>query len=78
MLILDEATSAIGMHCLSVSMHIFSDGCTCTDYNTDKIIQQSLRKELGKDVTLITIAHRLQTIVDMDRIVRLFILYLSC
>lgn len=40
------------------------------DYETDTIIQTSLRKELGPDVTVITIAHRLQTIMDSDKIVR--------
>lgn len=40
------------------------------DYETDSIIQSSLRTELGKDVTLLTIAHRLQTIMDADKIVR--------
>ncbi|KIK69543.1 hypothetical protein GYMLUDRAFT_236056 [Collybiopsis luxurians FD-317 M1] len=52
LLILDEATSAI-------------------DYKTDNIIQQSLRNEYlerGGDTTIITIAHRLQTVMDMDRI----------
>ncbi|KAL1938254.1 hypothetical protein VTO73DRAFT_11898 [Trametes versicolor] len=49
LLILDEATSAIG-------------------YETDSIIQASLRTELGKDVTLLTVAHRLQTIMDADKI----------
>ena len=39
------------------------------DYETDEIIQKSLREELGKDVTLLTIAHRLQTIMDADKIV---------
>lgn len=39
------------------------------DYKTDNIIQSSLRNELGRDVTLLTVAHRLQTIMDSDRIV---------
>ncbi len=43
-----------------------------TDYETDSIIQTSLRTELGKDVTLLTVAHRLQTIMDADKIVRRF------
>ena len=40
------------------------------DYATDNIIQTSLREKLDKDVTLLTVAHRLQTIMDSDRIVR--------
>ena len=39
-----------------------------SDYETDTIIQTSLRTELGKDVTLLTVAHRLQTIMDSDKI----------
>ena len=39
------------------------------DYETDAIIQKSLRTELGKDVTVLTVAHRLQTIMDSDKIV---------
>ena len=39
------------------------------DYKTDTIIQTSLRNELRGDVTLITVAHRLQTIIDADKVV---------
>ena len=39
------------------------------DYKTDTIIQTSLRNELKGDVTLITVAHRLQTIIDADKVV---------
>ncbi|KAJ6585299.1 P-loop containing nucleoside triphosphate hydrolase protein, partial [Mycena capillaripes] len=39
------------------------------DYATDSIIQNSLRQELRGDVSLITVAHRLQTIMDADKIV---------
>lgn len=39
------------------------------DYATDSVIQSSLRNELSGDVTLITVAHRLQTIMDSDKIV---------
>ncbi|KAF8883986.1 P-loop containing nucleoside triphosphate hydrolase protein [Infundibulicybe gibba] len=38
------------------------------DYKTDSVIQSSLRNELNSDVTLITVAHRLQTIMDADKI----------
>jgi len=42
------------------------------DYETDQGIQEILRDEMaefGGDRTLITIAHRLKTIIDYDRIV---------
>lgn len=39
------------------------------DHKTDSIIQSSLRNELGSDVTVLTVAHRLQTIMDADKIV---------
>jgi ABC-type transport system involved in Fe-S cluster assembly fused permease/ATPase subunit len=35
------------------------------DYETDAVIQESLRTEL----TVITIAHRPQTIMDLDKII---------
>lgn len=43
------------------------------DYETDTVIQESLRKEVAKDVTLLTVAHRLQTIMDADKIVSLLL-----
>lgn len=42
------------------------------DYETDQGIQEVLRQELnehGRDRTLVTIAHRLKTIIDYDRVV---------
>ncbi|RPD81341.1 multidrug resistance-associated ABC transporter [Lentinus tigrinus ALCF2SS1-7] len=47
---------------------ILDEATSAIDYETDEIIQTSLREELGKDVTLLTIAHRLQTIMDADKI----------
>ncbi|KAF8885695.1 multidrug resistance-associated ABC transporter [Gymnopilus junonius] len=38
------------------------------DHKTDSVIQSSLRNELGSDVTILTVAHRLQTIMDADKI----------
>ncbi|KAF8507383.1 P-loop containing nucleoside triphosphate hydrolase protein [Hysterangium stoloniferum] len=40
---------------------------SAVDYATDSIIQNTLREAL-KDATLITVAHRLQTIMDADKI----------
>ncbi|KAL0572670.1 hypothetical protein V5O48_009294 [Marasmius crinis-equi] len=47
---------------------ILDEATSAIDYATDTIIQQSLRTELGLETTVITIAHRLQTIMDYDRI----------
>ncbi|KAF8493302.1 P-loop containing nucleoside triphosphate hydrolase protein [Hysterangium stoloniferum] len=47
---------------------ILDEATSAIDYATDSIIQNTLRKAL-KDVTLITVAHRLQTIMDADKIV---------
>lgn len=38
------------------------------DYETDAAIQKVLRHELH-DVTILTVAHRLRTVMDFDRIV---------
>ncbi|KZV76922.1 P-loop containing nucleoside triphosphate hydrolase protein [Peniophora sp. CONT] len=47
---------------------ILDEATSSIDYETDTIIQKSLRNELGGDVTLLTVAHRLQTIMDADKI----------
>ncbi|KAI8986290.1 P-loop containing nucleoside triphosphate hydrolase protein [Trametes punicea] len=47
---------------------ILDEATSAIDYEIDTIIQNSLRRELGKDVTILTIAHRLQTIMDADKI----------
>ncbi|KAI0317990.1 hypothetical protein OF83DRAFT_1118292 [Amylostereum chailletii] len=47
---------------------ILDEATSSIDYETDSIIQTSLRNELGPDVTLVTVAHRLQTIMDADKI----------
>ncbi|KZP10497.1 hypothetical protein FIBSPDRAFT_963101 [Athelia psychrophila] len=47
---------------------ILDEATSAIDYETDKVIQASLRNKLSADVTLITVAHRLQTIMDADRI----------
>ncbi|KAJ6559868.1 P-loop containing nucleoside triphosphate hydrolase protein [Mycena capillaripes] len=47
---------------------ILDEATSAIDYKTDSVIQASLRKELKSDVTVLTVAHRLQTILDSDKI----------
>jgi ABC-type multidrug transport system fused ATPase/permease subunit len=48
---------------------ILDEATSAIDYETDTIIQTSLRQELKNDMTVLIIAHRLQTIMDADKIV---------
>ncbi|KAH9077606.1 hypothetical protein EDB83DRAFT_2285647 [Lactarius deliciosus] len=47
---------------------ILDEATSAIDYKTDAIIQTYLRSELKGDVTVITVAHRLQTIIDADKV----------
>ncbi|KAJ7264445.1 P-loop containing nucleoside triphosphate hydrolase protein [Mycena haematopus] len=47
---------------------ILDEATSAIDYKTDSIIQNSLRQELRGDVSLLIVAHRLQTIMDADKI----------
>ncbi|KAJ7675294.1 hypothetical protein B0H17DRAFT_1207802 [Mycena rosella] len=47
---------------------ILDEATSAIDYKTDGVIQASLRNELKPDVTVLTVAHRLQTILDSDKI----------
>ncbi|KAI5886386.1 P-loop containing nucleoside triphosphate hydrolase protein [Schizophyllum commune H4-8] len=47
---------------------ILDEATSAIDYRTDSIIQESLRRHLGNDVTLMVIAHRLKTVMDADKI----------
>ena len=71
LLILDEGESSTGQFPLFVTMCLPNSfiATSAIDYETDTVIQNSLRANLGSDVTLFTIAHRLQTIMDADKIV---------
>jgi ABC-type transport system involved in Fe-S cluster assembly fused permease/ATPase subunit len=41
------------------------------DHETDQLIQETLRTQVGKDVSVLIVAHRLKTIIDTDKIVRM-------
>ncbi|KAJ6563153.1 multidrug resistance-associated ABC transporter [Mycena vulgaris] len=47
---------------------ILDEATSAIDYKTDAVIQESLRTEVKNDTTLLIIAHRLQTIMDADKI----------
>lgn len=66
LLILDEATSAIGM---LLFFHDDSIPIVHIDHESDEHIQTTLRKEVGPDVTVLIVAHRLPTVIDADKIV---------
>lgn len=73
-LVLDEATVSFTRWISIVNLSTTANACVSSsqaavDVETDAMLQTTLRSNMFKDRTIITIAHRINTILDSDRIV---------
>lgn len=66
-LVLDEAT--VSADVWKGAPMVLTNGQAAVDVETDSLLQTTLRSSIFRDRTIITIAHRINTILDSDKIV---------
>ena len=66
-LVLDEATAGMHLYLKHLSQTYSLFYLKAIDMETDDLIQETIRKEFNCS-TIVTIAHRLNTIIDYDRV----------
>jgi len=64
---LDEVFTFLGALSGICLPPLFSQATASIDLRTDEFIQRTIRKSF-RDCTVLTIAHRLHTIIDSDRV----------